>query len=43
MPRLAFAVVLLVAQFSVYAAFAADPLVIDRWQGKTPDDAGILR
>lgn len=41
MHRLAFAVVLLVAQFSLCAAIAADPLVVDLWPGKTPDDAGI--
>ena len=41
MHRIAFAVSLLVGLFSTTSAFAAEPLVVDLWPGKTPGDVGI--
>ena len=40
MPQIAFAVSL-VGAFAALTAFAAEPLVIDVWPGKTPGDVGI--
>jgi len=39
--RIAFAVSLLVGLLVTIPAFAAEPLVIDLWPGKTPGDVGI--
>ena len=41
MHRIAFAVSLLVGLFVTIPAFAAEPLVVDLWPGKTPGDVGI--
>jgi acetyl esterase/lipase len=39
--RIAIAVSLLAGLFATSPAFAAEPLVVDLWPGKTPGDAGI--
>jgi len=41
MNRVAFAVSLLVGVFLTCTRFAAEPLVVDLWPGKTPGDVGI--
>jgi len=41
MYRIAQAVMLLVGVFVTTAAFAAEPVVVDLWPGKTPGDVGI--
>ncbi len=41
MPKIAFAVSLVVGASQPLTAFAAEPLVIDVWPGKTPADVGI--
>ena len=41
MNRLAFTVSLLVGVVAGHATFAADPLVVNVWPGKTPGDVGI--
>jgi acetyl esterase/lipase len=41
MLRLVFSVALLASEFVTTAAFAAEPLVVDLWPGKTPGDVGI--
>ncbi|HKI19029.1 MAG TPA: alpha/beta hydrolase [Isosphaeraceae bacterium] len=41
MHRIAFALSLLVGLFVSIPAFAAEPLVVDLWPGKTPADVGI--
>ena len=41
MKRIALAVSLLMAVFVVRTGFAAEPLVVDLWPGKTPGDVGI--
>src|SRR5688572_341434 len=41
MNRIALGVSLLIAVFMVRTGFAADPLVVDLWPGKTPGDVGI--
>src|SRR5437667_368962 len=41
MSRIVSALSLLLGVFASCAAFAADPLVVDLWPGKTPGDVGI--
>jgi acetyl esterase/lipase len=41
MNRIRFPGLLLICAFLVRAGFAADPLVVDLWPGKTPGDVGI--
>jgi acetyl esterase/lipase len=41
MNRITFAISLLVGIFLTGSMFAADPLVVDLWPGKTPGDVGI--
>src|SRR5438876_12035040 len=41
MNRITCAVLLILCAFVTCASFAADPLVVDLWPGKTPGDVGI--
>ena len=41
MRRITFVVLLLAGLFSTTSAFAAEPLVVELWPGKTPGDVGI--
>lgn len=41
MHRIAFSICLLAGILATCAAFAADPLVVELWPGKTPGDVGI--
>ncbi len=43
MHRSAFAACLIVGLFNTCPTFAADPLVVDLWPGKTPGDVGIAQ